>query len=193
MPQIRAYFAYRSPYSRLGLHQLAASGLEADVIPFTGPPEGEPFRNANLDMSSAYYSYVAEDVLRETMRAGLPIAMPDPFDIDFTPAINAFLAAKREGAGLAFAIAASDARWGEGKNLSDLSVLKDVAHAAGLAPNLVEAAQADAQIEEDLREGRKLIEQDRVFGVPFFVSGDQKYWGQDRFNRLLEDLEKAKG
>ena len=43
MPDIRVYFSFRSPYSRLGLHLIDRAGLDVELIPFTGPPDGAPF------------------------------------------------------------------------------------------------------------------------------------------------------
>jgi hypothetical protein len=37
--ELRCYFGFRSPYSRLGLHKLARAGFDGRLIAFTGPPE----------------------------------------------------------------------------------------------------------------------------------------------------------
>lgn len=180
----RCYFAYRSPYSRIGLHKLARAGAELELIPFTGPPEGIPFANpTDNPLKSAYY---AQDVFRLCVRMGLPVTLPRPFDVDFAPANRAFIAADREGLGMAFALAASDARWGEGRDISDAAVLGDCAAAAGWSGYDAAALAADASISETLRAQRARIAEDGVFGVPFLVDGDQKYWGQDRFDLWLE-------
>ncbi len=191
MPAIRVYFALRSPYSRLGLQRITRAGLDAEPIPFTGPPEGNAFRDPTA--SPAVMDYARRDVLRTSMRLGLPIAMPDPFEVDFRTGNLAVLAAKREGRGLAFAVAASEARWGRGENVSDPEVLRACAEEVGIDPNLVTAAESDPSLVDELEAGREWIERDQVFGVPFFViaEGEKegwRYWGQDRVADLLEDL-----
>ena len=185
MSRLRVYHAFRSPYSRLGVHVIERAGLDAEVIAFTGPPDGVPFGDPLANKPKLRYYNM--DVPRMTMRMGLPIAMPNPFAVDFTPANKALTAAARDGKGLAFACAVSDARWGEGKNVSDMDVLKTCAEQAGWSAAGVEAAQTDPAVDETLEAQRKLIKEDGVFGVPFAVMGDSKYWGHDRFALLVEE------
>jgi 2-hydroxychromene-2-carboxylate isomerase len=110
--QLRAYFAVRSPYSRLGLHKLANAGFGGELINFTGPPDGIEF--ANPTENPHKLAYYQQDVFRMTLRANLSLALPNPFDPDFTASGLAFEAAKRDGFALPFALAMSDARWGGG-------------------------------------------------------------------------------
>ena len=129
MPPIRVYHSFRSPYSRLGLHVVDRAGLEVELIPFTGPPEGNKFDDPVANKPKlAYYQM---DAPRMTMRMGLPIKPPNPFEVDLEPSYKAALAASRDGFGLPFALAVSDARWGEGENISDIGVLKRCAENIG--------------------------------------------------------------
>ena len=182
---LRCYFGFRSPYSRLGLHKIASAGFDGLLIAFTGPPEDA---GGFSDPAANKYKrdYYVHDVARMTARLGLPIALPDPFDVDWAPANRAFQAANREGKGLAFALAVSDARWGEGKDVSDSAVLSACAQDAGWSLPDPAALKADADIKARFKADRELIQADGVFGVPFLVDGDQKYWGHDRFDLWLE-------
>ncbi len=185
MSSIRVYHAFRSPYSRLGLHIIDRAGLDADLIPFTGPPEGAPFSDPMANKPKlAYYGI---DAPRMTMRMGLPITRPSPFDVDFGPANKGAVAAVRDGKGLPFALSVADARWGEGKNVSDMSVLEACAEQCGWSADALRGAQEDADIAEILQKQREQIVEDGVFGVPFAVMGVSKYWGHDRFDLLVED------
>ena len=185
MPDIRVYFSFRSPYSRLGLHLIDRAGLDVELIPFTGPPDGAPFVDPSAN--PAKLSYYMQDVPRMTMRMGLPIARPDPFEIDLSPSYKAAIAASRDGVGLPYALNVSDARWGEGKNVSDMDVLKACAEQVGWSGDAVEKAQTDLSVGKALKQQRELIETDQIFGVPFAVMGEQKYWGHDRFELLIAD------
>lgn len=181
----RAYFAFRSPYSRLGLHKLARAGFDGELIVFTGPPEDAPFADPTANRYKlAYYQH---DVFRMTLRMGLKLALPDPFDPDYQPSCLAFVAADRAGKGLAFALAVSDARWGEGKNISDPSVIAEAAQAAGWDGYDPAAIAADPSLKQTLRDQRARIAADGVFGVPFLIDGAEKYWGQDRFDLWVEE------
>ena len=181
----RVYFGFRSPYSRLGLHIVKNAGISCTVIPFTGPPEGIAF--ADPTQNPAKLAYYRLDVVRMTMRMGLSIGLPDPFDVDFSPANNAAVAAAQDGCALEYALAVSDARWGAGKNISDLAVLRDAATHINWDIAKVDAAQSDQNIQNALAENRTLIESDQVFGVPFAVNGASKYWGHDRFDLFVEE------
>ena len=185
MPGIRVYHSFRSPYSRLGLHLIDRAGLDVDLVPFTGPPEGTPFNDPVAN--KAKLSYYLQDAPRMTMRMGLPIKRPDPFEVDLTPSYKAAVAASRDGFGMAYALSVSDARWGDGENVSDMEVLKTCAEKVGWSGAAAEQAQTDLSVGKALKKQRALIEADQVFGVPFAVMGESKYWGHDRFDLLIAD------
>ena len=184
---LRVYFGFRSPYARLGLHKVARLGTDVPVtpIPFTGPAQGAAFLNPTD--SPPKLAYYAEDAPRMTVRMGLPFAFPNPFEIGMAAAANrAFYAARAEGLGLPFALAASDARWGEGRDLTDQVVLEEVARGVGVTGDLT-ARDREAEAAD-----RAQLEADGVFGVPFAVlergGQRQRFWGQDRFDLLAEAL-----
>ncbi|MEO0549178.1 MAG: DsbA family protein [Pseudomonadota bacterium] len=186
MPDTRMYHAFRSPFSRLGLHMLINAGVEFELVPIITWPDGMTFSDPVANPIKR--DYVAFDAFRMTGRMGLPIALPDPFEVDYTPATRVQAKAREVGKDITFAKAVSDARWGEGKNISDLNVLAECAEATGLPHEIVTEAQTDPAIDTITAEWTALIHQDKPFGVPFAVSGNAKYWGHDRFALLLEDL-----
>jgi len=167
----------------LGLHKIARAELEVELISFTEPPDGVAFQDPTQNKPKL--AYYAMDAPRMTMRMGLPIVMPNPFDVDFTAANRALIAAVEADAGLPFALAVADARWGEGENVSDLTVLERCAESVGLSSSLIASAQSD---QTTLIKHRALVEEDQVFGVPFAVYGASKYWGHDRFYLMIEDI-----
>jgi 2-hydroxychromene-2-carboxylate isomerase len=185
MTNIRVYHAFRSPYSRLGLHVIDRAGLDVELIPFTGPPDGVTFSDPTENKPKlAYYGI---DAPRMTMRMGLPMKRPSPFEVDLGPANKGAVAAQRDGKGLAFALSVADARWGEGKNVSDIAVLEACAEQCGWGADALRGAQEEADITATLQRQRDQITEDGVFGVPFAVRGATKYWGHDRFDLLVED------
>lgn len=184
MSELRVYHGFRSPYSRLGLQILLKAGLDAQVLPFLGPPEGVPFSNPTDNPLKR--AYLRQDVPRMTLRLGLPIALPDPFDVDFAPANRALIAAGLAGLSLPFAAAVSEARWGQGKNISDIALLEACAEAAGWDRGAVQAAQEAPDVKAAVQAVREQTAADGVFGVPFAVRGEEKFWGHDRFLLLTE-------
>lgn len=184
--ELRVYFGFRSPYSRMGLHKVAGltGGPDPFLIPFTGPAGGAAFLNPTD--SPPKLGYYMEDAPRMAARMGLTVQLPNPFEVDYAPANRAFYAARAAGRGLAFALAVSDARWGEGQDISDEDVLADCAAAASVP----EGADLTAPPGEAGQADRARLEEDGVFGVPFAVlvrdGQRQRFWGQDRFDLLAE-------
>jgi 2-hydroxychromene-2-carboxylate isomerase len=181
MSDIRLYHHPRSPYSRIGVHKIVEAGIDCRAIPFTGPPDGNSF--ADPTETPAKLAYNRMDVARMSERAGLSITPPDPFDVDFDAAVRAAIAAEAAGVGLAFAHALGEARWGAGRDVSDPEVLKSCTDRIGWDGYDPE----DGSVARAYVRHRKLIEQDQVFGVPFLVWDDRKYWGQDRIDLFIEE------
>ena len=179
----RCYFGFRSPYSRLGLHKLARAGFDGELTPFIPGKESgfvDPLSNPNKR------DYLVQDVYRMTVRLGLPLALPDPFDPDYTPSIAAFQAANAAGHGMAFALAVSDLRWGQGLDISKTDVLAKAAMLAeweGFDPDALPNGDA---LDAILNGYRDQADADGVFGVPFLIDGADKFWGHDRFDLWLE-------
>lgn len=186
MSQPIVFFAFRSPYSRLGLHKLKRAGIAATPVPFTGPPDGAPFFNPTD--SKPKLEYYLEDIPRMTARMDLPLGFPDPFEIRGDLPLRAFHWADRQGQGFDFALAASDARWGDGKDLADHGVLTAIAGGLGLSLPEAEALACDKTLDADMAKARQAVEEHGVFGVPFLVADGAKYWGQDRFDVFLETV-----
>ncbi len=190
MDQLRIYFHFRSPYSRLGLHVVKRASLNLKIdtllIPFTKPAGGAAFLNPTDSMPKL--RYILEDAPRMAARMGLPSAAPRPMEADYDPALNAFAVARSEGLGLDFALAVSDARWGEGKDISDPELMKTLAADVGVQGDATRS-KAPSELEAD----EALIDADGVFGVPFATlhlegKRKQRFWGQDRFELLIESL-----
>ncbi len=180
----RCYFAFRSPFSRLGLHKLARAGVDIELLPFLGPPDGVPFMDPMG--SPLKRSYFAKDAARMTARMGLPIALPKPFEVDMASPAGLFFLANEAGKGLDYAIAVSDARWGEGKDISDPALLADILTGLGLDPALVDQVAGSAAVTAGVAATKTKTAEDGVFGVPFLVSGEDKFWGHDRIDLFLE-------
>jgi len=180
------FFAFRSPYSRIGLAKLKQAGVTPVVIPFTGPPDGAPFFNPTD--SRPKLEYYLEDIPRMTARAELKMGFPDPFELTNDLANRAFHFADAAGKGFAFACAASEARWGEGRDLNRHEVLAEIA--AGLGLDLPDSAalKASDSINTAIAAARQAVNDHGVFGVPFLIAESGKYWGQDRFDLYLETL-----
>ena len=129
--------------------------------------------------------YSAQDRARQARKLGMPYD-PQPLfgAANPAPAAYAVIAAQRAGGGdLAGLVAAlSRAMWAEGRDISDDEVIRAALEANDYPANtadkgmLMAADTYAANLEEAVARG--------VFGVPFFIAGEQKFWGQDRLDDL---------
>lgn len=151
----------------------------AQLFPRTGGKvraERHPSRN----------DYSAQDRQRQARKLGLPYDPQPMFGAaNPAPAAYAVIAAQKAGGGDLAGLVAGFGRamWAEGRDISEDEVIRPLLVANGFAANTADKymlAAADtyaANLEEAVGKG--------VFGVPFFIAGEQKFWGQDR----LEDLD----
>lgn len=190
MTRIDYFLALQSPYVYLAGRRPAEIAARngatlvyrpvdaAQLFPRTGGKiraERHPSRN----------EYSAQDRARQARKLGVRLdAQPIFGAANPAPAAYAVIAAQAAGggdlAGLVTAI--GRALWAEGRDISEDEVIRAALSANGFDPAVADkgmlmAAEAyAANLEDAVAKG--------VFGVPFFVVGDQKFWGQDRLDDL---------
>jgi 2-hydroxychromene-2-carboxylate isomerase len=190
LAQIDYFLALQSPYVYLaGIRPAEIAARHgatvvykpldvAQLFPRTGGKvraERHPSRN----------DYSAMDRARQARKLGLPFD-PQPMFAAANPAPAAYavIAAQAAGGGdlAGLVTALSRAMWAEGRDISDDEVIRAALVAHGFAANtadwgmLMAAETYAANLEEAVSRG--------VFGVPFFVLDDEKFWGQDRLDDL---------
>lgn len=191
MPHIDYYLAPQSPFVYLAgtrpAEIAARNGVEiryrpldvASLFPRTGG-------RVRAERHPSRLAYALQDRERQAGRLGLPIDREPMFrDANPAPASYAIIAAQAAGGGDIGALVAGFSRavWVEGRDISDDAVIRALLAHTGFDPAvadrgmLMAAETYSANLEEAVSRG--------VFGVPFFVLGDQMFWGQDR----LEDLD----
>jgi 2-hydroxychromene-2-carboxylate isomerase len=130
--------------------------------------------------------YRLQELRRWSHRLGMKLDLkPAYFPVNPAPSSYAVLAAIKAGGGdLAGLVQAFPrAVWAEGRNVAEDEVVKAILAEHGFDPAIADRhmlAAADTyarNLDEAVLRG--------VFGVPFFVVGDERFWGQDR----LEDLD----
>lgn len=190
MTQIDYFLALQSPYVYLAGRRPAEIAAKhgaklvyrpvdvAQLFPRTGGKmrdERHPSRN----------DYAAQDRARQAQKLGLVLdAAPLFRAANPAPAAYALIAAQAAGGGdlAGFVQAMGRALWAEGRDFSEDEVIRAALAANGFDPAvadrgmLMAAETYAANLEAAVAKG--------VFGVPFFVVGDQKFWGQDRLDDL---------
>ncbi|NUB44419.1 2-hydroxychromene-2-carboxylate isomerase [Fertoebacter nigrum] len=191
MAHIEYFFTTISPFVYLGGPRFAAivAGQGATVAwkpldaPALFPRTGGQVLAERHDSRKAYR---LQELRRQAANAGLPLNLkPAHFPVNPAPSCYAVIAAARVGGDVAGLVHGfGRALWAEDRNIAEDEVVKDVLAAHGFDPaiadrHMLAAAETyAANLEEAVARG--------VFGVPFYIVGDEMFWGQDR----LEDLDR---
>lgn len=131
-------------------------------------------------------AYRLQELGRQSRKLRLPLQLHPAFwPVNPAPSGYAIIAAQAAGGGDLGALAHGLARacWAENRDIADDAVIRDCLAAAGFDPaiadrGLLAAAETyGVNLEEAVSRG--------AFGVPFYITGDQLFWGQDR----IEDLD----
>ncbi|MCX7558845.1 2-hydroxychromene-2-carboxylate isomerase [Sulfitobacter sp. F26204] len=188
MTQIDYFFATLSPYCYLADQRLEAVAAKHgasinykpfDIVAAFGRTGGTPPKDRHISR----IEYREIDLLRQARKRGMPFNLkPAHWPTNGAPAAYAFIAAQNAGGGdlgkLAHAIFRTV--WAEEKNIAEDAVVRACLIEAGFDPDLADSgllAGADTyarNLEEAVERG--------VFGAPFFIIDDQRFWGQDRID-----------
>jgi 2-hydroxychromene-2-carboxylate isomerase len=190
---LTVYFSLRSPYSWLALHRLSqlGDGLGAPLELVPVFPRGDT-NVPDPATNHAKFRYMLEDVLRVSQAYGLALRPPASLDTRWELSHAAVLYAQEEGLGLEFSLAAASARFTRSRDLGSIEVLEEIATIVGL-----DAARVGEAAQDPARHGRVYASIERsqkagVIGVPFFVWQGQHFWGNDRMDWLLREMDRAR-
>lgn len=188
---VKFYFAYNSPYAFLANRRIVEA-LAPIGVAIAYKPVAKPRVGGAPDFKSPRVRYIVEDIRRFTRAYGITLDA-GPF-ADTTMACRGFLFAGEQGEGMAYHNRVYQARWLEKTDIGDRQVLSDLAVALGLDRDAFLAALDDDSPEaRALEQSNAEAEADGVFGFPFFVYKDQHFWGNDRIEWLVEEIERIAG
>lgn len=186
--KVRFYFAYNSPYAFLAsqrlAHELGGLAVEVEYKPVYAPRSG-----GGPDRNSPRLKYIFQDVRRFADVYGLPLN-PGPF-ADSKNACVGFFFASAEGRARAYHDSVYRARWLEGKDIGQEETLAAIAEQCGLDGAAFVAALSDPRYQAALDESNHAAQADEVFGFPFFIYGEEKFWGNDRVEWLVRSIKRA--
>jgi 2-hydroxychromene-2-carboxylate isomerase len=133
--------------------------------------------------------YAGADLQRWVTRYKVDFSRnPHSKSFDFAELDRGALVAIEDARGAEYVTAIFAAIWGKPEDLSQRSVLIDVLRRAGFdAQQLLERASADPVIAQ-LEAETKAAAERGVFGAPTMFVGDQMYFGNDRFDFVVEAL-----
>lgn len=190
MMQIDYVFATISPFCYLAggrLEAIAARhGATVRYMPINAPALFPRMGGQVLaERHDSRKVYRLQELRRWSVRLGMKLDVASAyFPANPAPSSYAVIAAAKLGGGdLAGLVQAFPrAVWAEGRNIADEEVVREIVAAHGFDPKAVERgmfAAADTygdNLEEAVARG--------VFGVPFYLVGDERFFGQDRLDDL---------
>jgi 2-hydroxychromene-2-carboxylate isomerase len=192
--RVEMYFSFRSPYSWLGFLRLNRAipdlGVEVDFTPVFPNPKG-PEPQVTADPRRRHY--LIEDVERITAAYGLEVKWPGKVDTDWARPHLAAICAEDLGRGREFIEAGFRARFQQGLDLGADETLAGVSTEAGLDPEALMAACEAPEYRDRLQVGFARAEQNRLFGVPFCTFRGRKFWGNDRLEWLIREIDHGRG
>ncbi|WP_435257898.1 2-hydroxychromene-2-carboxylate isomerase [Thioclava sp. FR2] len=191
MPHIDYFFSTVSPFTYLAgtrleeiaqKHGATISYKPMDVFTLFDRTGGIRLPNRHESRKE----YRLQEMRRQSRKAGLKLNLQPMFwPTNPAPSSYAIISAAKAGGGDLGGLvhAFTRACWAEEKNIAEDDVVKDILAAHGFDPNLADSGMLTAadvyanNLEEAVSRG--------VFGAPFYIVGEEKFWGQDR----LEDLD----
>ena len=190
MTQIDYFFATMSPYCYLAgtrLEEIAARHGATITYKPINPMALMPRMGGQVlaDRHESRRAYRLQELRRLPIKLGMPLNLqPAYFPANAAPSSYAIIAAAGTGADVGPLVHAfCRAVWAEDRDISDDAVVKDILTANGFDPKLADSGMLvgaetfAANLEEAVARG--------VFGVPFYLVGEEAFWGQDR----LQDLD----
>ena len=185
-PVLKIFFNFRSPYcyllSQSLFEELAKFDIELQWYSLAGWDGRSPPERAKVKVP-----LTRQDVARWCKRLNIPFN-PPPITTDPTPAAKLSFAAQTAGCLAAYVKKIMWAEWAEGRDIGLSEVLIDIANDLGIDANSVEAALSDPENVKRLDDNWAHAQSLGVIGVPSFVIGEEIFWGNDRFDFVLERL-----
>ncbi|MCX5203700.1 DsbA family protein [Streptomyces sp. NBC_00237] len=195
----RWYFSFRSPYSWMAYRDLL--GQYPDVadqiewLPFWEPDEPalDHLERNNITlpyvpMSKEKHLYILQDVRRLCRARGLDMVWPVDTEPQWQVPHLSYLVAQELGAGREFIAAVYRARWELGEDISQPDTMRRVGKELDLDPELLAGAHENDEVRERGHAALDSLHRDGVFGVPYFISGFEKFWGVDRLPDFVETV-----
>ncbi len=196
--EIDYYFSVLSPFSYLAGMRLETIAAKRQAAVAYKPINiarvfAETGGTAPKDRHPSRRDYRLRDIARTALALDMPVN-PEPahWPTDPVPASVAIIAAQRAGFSVGvLAHAFLRACWAEERDIADPATVAAILEANGVAPSALDPhldgapAAFDANTTEAIARG--------VFGAPFYVVGDEKFWGGDRLAHLDQHLARQGG
>ncbi len=190
MTQIDYFFATISPFTYLtggrveeiaARHGASVVYKPIDIMGLFGRTGG----TKPADRHESRKAYRLQELRRQSAKTGLALNLaPAHWPTNPAPSSYAIIAAAKAGGGDLGGLVHGFCRacWAEDRNIAEDDVVRDLLAAHGFDPKLADSGMLDGA-ETYARNLEEAVERG-VFGAPFFIVGEERFWGQDRLDDL---------
>jgi len=186
--KVQFYFSFRSPYSWLALYRISLIRNELPVEIQLTPVFPSRDKDDVMLSDQKKVKYITKDVNRMASAYGLDMKWPEPFDTDWLAVHISYIYAEEQGKGIPFCLALYHARFLEGKDVGDETIMREASLACDLDADTLIEVQGKREYKRKLLKGMVSAGNEGVFGVPYFLYRDSAYWGNDRLEWLLREI-----
>lgn len=192
---IEFYFDFSSPYSYIAAEVI--DGLAEKygrkvkwrpiLLGVVFQKTGQPLL-VNVPLKG---EYSMRDFARSARYHGVPFTFPAKFPLSTVSAARAYYWLHGQNCQKArdFARAVFRAYWVDGRDISDLAVLQDIAAALGIDGAALAAGIATPEIKERLKAETDTALAKGMCGAPYFVVDNEPFWGADRLPQIEKWLQ----
>lgn len=192
---IEFYFDFSSPYSYIACELIdGLAGKYGRKVKWRPMLLGVVFQKTgqpllvNVPLKG---EYSMRDFARSARYHGVPFNFPAKFPLSTVSTARAYywLHGQDCARARAFAHAAFRAYWVDGRDISDLAVLQDIAAASGADGAALAAGIALPAIKERLKVETDTALAKGMCGAPWFVVDGEPFWGADRLPQIEKWLQ----
>lgn len=186
--KLEFFYDYVSLYSYLANSQLASLDAEVVYRPMLLGAVMQATGNEPPGTIKAKGAYLFKDATRWANRYQVPYKMNPVFPQNTVNALRLALLAQEKGVFDGLHQLLFDAMWVQEKNLGDTGVLSEIATSAGLPEDETLSEIASDRVKSLLRENTDEAIRRGAFGAPTMFVGDEMFFGNDRFEFIIEAL-----
>lgn len=192
--EVEFFFDIASPYSYMAATRIDAleeqTAAEVQWRPFLLGGVLKSTGNSPPAQVPAKAKYMLADLNRWAERYEVPFEMPGNFPLNTISTQRALVAADRqEGAAMVpLAEEVYRAYWAQGRDVSDASVIEEIADDIGMDGGAIVEAIDTPAVKEKLEENSDEAVERGAFGAPSFFIGDELFWGNDRLSFVREEV-----
>jgi 2-hydroxychromene-2-carboxylate isomerase len=180
------YFDFSSPYGYLASTEIdglaARHGRSVTWRPFVLGAAFKLTGQRALTEQPLRGDYARRDFARSARLLGVPFKMPEPFPFFALAASRACYWLEDPEQSKALAKATYQAAFGEGRDITPVPVVAELA--AGLGIGGLEQGLEQPATKAKLRDATDRALARGVFGSPFFIVDGEPFWGHDRLDQL---------